>query len=69
MLWCYDTQTLYIKDPKTYELIKIGASGGEEPEPEPDIMDGILTEIIDGKTKIKGIEFIDINNTDNTYLI
>lgn len=69
LLWCYDTQTLYIKDPKTYELIKIGASGGEEPEPEPDIMDGILTEIIDGKTKIKGIEFIDINNTDNTYLI
>ena len=32
LLWCYDTQTLWIKDPKTYKLIKIGSTGGgEEP--------------------------------------
>jgi hypothetical protein len=32
-------------------------------------MDGILTEIINSKTKITGIEFVDINNKNNTYLM
>lgn len=69
LLWCYDTQTLWIKDPKTYKLIKIGSTGGDEPTPEPGTMDGILTEIIGGSEKITGIEFADMNNKDNTYLI
>ena len=76
MLWCYDTQTLWIKDPKTYKLIKIGSTGGGEdpgPGPDPETMDGILTEVIgsgsSAKTKIIGIEFADMTNKENTFLI
>lgn len=67
LLWCYDKQALYIKDPRTNKLVIIGKSG--EDVPDDDTMDGILTELIGGKNKITGIEFIDINNKDNTYLI
>ena len=66
LLWCYDTQTLYIKDPKTTKLVKIGSTTNTNDDT---TMDGILTEIINSNTKITGIEFIDINNKDNTYLI
>lgn len=66
LLWCYDTQSLYIKDPKTTKLIKIGSTTNPD---ENNTMDGILTEIINSNTKITGIEFVDINNKDNTYLI
>lgn len=71
LLWCYDTQTLWIKDPKTYKLIKIGSTGGEGPvDPEiPDYMEGILTELINGKDKIVGIEFADMSNKELAYLI
>lgn len=72
LLWCYDTQALYIKDPKTYKLIKIGSTGGE-PGPDPETMEGILTEVIGSggaaKTKITGIEFADMTNKENTFLI
>lgn len=71
LLWCYDTQTLWIKDPKTLKLIKIGSTG-TDPDPE-DTMDGILTEIIGSgstaTTKIVGIEFADMTNKENTFLI
>ena len=33
LLWCYDTQTLWIKDPKTLQLIRIGATSGSEEDP------------------------------------
>lgn len=77
LLWCYDTQTLWIKDPKTYKLIKIGSTGGggedPGPGPDPEAMDGILTEVIGSgsgaKTKIIGIEFADMTNKENTFLI
>lgn len=73
LLWCYDTQTLWIKDPKTYKLIKIGSTGGDTPDPDPETMEGILTEVIGSgsaaKTKIIGIEFADMTNKDNTFLI
>ena len=70
LLWCYDRQALYIKDPRTYKLVMIGSTGGDTPDiPDDDTMDGILTEVIGGENKITGIEFIDINNKDNTYLI
>lgn len=69
LLWCYDKQSLYIKDPKTYKLIKIGSSDGTDPEIPDEEMEGILTEVINGKDKIIGIEFVDITNKDNTYLI
>ncbi len=65
LLWCYDKQALYIKDPKTYKLIQIGSNTSVD----DDTMDGILTEIINSKTKITGIEFVDINNKNNTYLM
>ncbi len=75
LLWCYDKQQLWIKDPKTYKLIQIGSAGddgGTEP-PIPDYMEGILTEVIgsgsSAKTRITGIEFADMSNKDNVYLI
>lgn len=73
LLWCYDTQTLWIKDPKTYKLVKIGSTGGEDPDVDPEVMEGILTEVIgsgsQAKTKIIGIEFADMTNKENTFLI
>lgn len=76
LLWCYDIQALYIKDPKTSKLIKIGSTGGGEdpgPGPDPEIVEGILTEVIgsgsSAKTKIIGIEFADMANKENTFLI
>ena len=69
LLWCTDKQSLYIKDPKTLKLVVIGSSGGDTPIIPDDDMDGIITEIINGKSKISGIEFIDINNKNNTYTI
>lgn len=76
LLWCYDTQALWIKDPKTYKLIEIGKAGGgvdPGPDPDPEYMEGILTEVIGGgsqaKTKIIGIEFADMTNKENTFLI
>lgn len=68
LLWCTDTKSLYIKDPITFNLIKIGSSSIDPEEP-TDTMDGILTEIINSKTKITGIEFVDINNKNNAYLL
>jgi hypothetical protein len=69
LLWCTDTKSLYIKDPITFNLIKIGSSSIDPEEPTDTTMDGILTEIINSKTKITGIEFVDINNKNNTYLL
>ena len=70
LLWCTDKQALYIKDPKTLKLVVIGNSGGGDvPIIPDDDMDGIITEIINGNTKISGIEFVDINNKNNTYTI
>lgn len=74
LLWCHDKQQLWIKDPVTYKLIQIGSSSGPGPEPPiPDYMEGILTEVIgsgsSAKTRITGIEFADMSNKDNVYLI
>lgn len=71
LLWCYDTQTLWIKDPKTLELIKIGATGGggsEEPI-DDDTMDGIIQETINNYKRITGIEFVDMKNNQNLYML
>lgn len=72
LLWCYDTQTLWIKDPKTLSLIKIGATGtggDEEPEIDDDIMDGIIQQTIGANKRIMGIEFADMQNTSNLYML
>ena len=71
LLWCYDTQTLWIKDPKTLELIKIGATGGgsEEPEINEDIMDGVIQETINNYKRITGIEFVDMQNNSDLYTL
>ena len=71
LLWCYDTQTLWIKDPKTLTLIKIGATGGgsEEPEITDDTMDGIIQETINNYKRISGIEFVDMMNNANLYML
>lgn len=71
LLWCYDTQTLWIKDPKTYKLIKIGSTGDGPIIDET--MEQILTEVIgtgsSAITKIVGIEFADMSDKNNTYLV
>jgi len=71
LLWCYDTQTLWIKDPKTLTLIKIGATGGgsEEPEITDDTMDGIIQETISNYKRITGIEFVDMMNNADLYML
>lgn len=70
LLWCYDTQTLWIKDPKTLQLIKIGATGGsDEPIDIDTDMDGILQETINNYKRITGIEFVDMMNNNNLYVL
>ena len=71
LLWCYDTQTLWIKDPKTLELIKIGATGGgsEDPDIIDDTMDGIIQETISNYKRITGIEFVDMMNDNDLYTL
>lgn len=72
LLWCYDTQTLWIKDPKTYKLIKIGATGGSGSDEPIDIetdMDGIIQETINNYKRITGIEFVDMMNNNNLYVL
>ena len=72
LLWCYDKQQLWIKDPKTLKLIQIGSStGGGDVDDET--MEQILTEVIGvgsgAITKIVGIEMADMTNKENTYLV
>ena len=72
LLFCYDTNELWIKHPKTLKLVKIGSStGGGDIDDET--MEQILTEVIGvgsaAKTKIVGIEFADMTNKENTYLV
>lgn len=70
LLWCYDTQTLWIKDPKTYKLVRIGATGGgSEEEIDDDIMDGIIQKTIGQYKRITGIEFADMENESNLYML
>lgn len=70
LLWCYDTQTLWIKDPKTLQLIKIGATSGGSDEPIiDDNMDGIIQETINNYKRITGIEFVDMVNDNNLYVL
>lgn len=70
LLWCYDTQTLWIKDPKTLQLIKIGATGGsEEPIDIETDMDGIIQETINNYKRITGIEFVDMANNNDLYVL
>jgi len=65
LLYSYNTRELWLKDPKTYQLIKIGATGGgsDEPEPEEDIMNGI----IQSGDYIASISFVDMVNNSKHY--
>lgn len=72
LLFCYDTNQLWIKHPKTLKLVQIGSStGGDTPTDET--MDQILTEVIgtgsSAKTKIVGIEFADMSDKSLTYRV
>lgn len=66
LLWCYDTKQLWIKDPKTYQLIQIGSAGGGV---NPDIPDYIMEGIIQSGNKIAGIQFVDMVNPSKSYLV
>ena len=65
LLYCYNTRELWIKDPKTYQLIKIGATGGSSDDnpDEEDIMNGI----IQNGDYIGSISFVDMVNNDKHY--
>ena len=66
LLYSYNTRELWLKDPKTYQLIKIGATGGgggDIPEPEEDIMNGI----IQSGDYIASISFVDMVNNSKHY--
>ncbi len=71
LLWCYDKQQLWIKDPKTNNLIQIGSSNGTEEPSTDETMEQILTQLVgsgnNATTKIVGIEFGDMSNLENTY--
>ena len=66
LLWCYDAKQLWIKDPKTYQLIQIGSAGGGV---NPDIPEDIMEGIIQSGNKIAGIEFVDMVNPNKSYLV
>lgn len=68
LIWCTDRKELWIKDPETYKMYKIGSTGTVDP-PIDEKMEGILTELLDGKNKIIGIEFVDLLNKQNTYTL
>ena len=66
LLWCYDTKQLWIKDPKTYQLIQIGSAGGGV---NPDLPEDIMEGIIQSGEKIAGIKFVDMVNPNKSYLV
>ena len=72
LLWVEDRQELWIKDSKTYKLIKIGSTtggGGDPsiPDVDPGTMKQIITEIIGTEEKIIGINFGDMKNKNYDY--
>ena len=73
LLWCSDKKQLWIKDPRTLNLIQIGSSTGVGDTTDEELMEQILTEVIGAgsaaKTKIIGIEFADMANKNLTYTV
>jgi hypothetical protein len=64
LLFCYNVNELYIKHPKTNQLIKIGAttSGGGD-----DTTDDIMNGIIQSGDYISSISFVDMVDTSKHY--
>ena len=67
LIWCTDTHVLWIKNPTDLKMYVIGSSGGDDPGTTDEIMNGILQNT--GKTYITGIEFEDITNSKNHYIL
>src|SRR5574344_2074122 len=67
LIWCTDTHVLWIKNPTDLKMYVIGSSGGDDPGITDEIMNGILQNT--GKTYITGIEFEDITNSKNHYIL
>lgn len=66
LLFCYNTNELYIKHPKTLQLIKIGATGGGGPV-DPDIED-VMNGIIQDGNYIGSITFVDMTNPNKHWV-
>lgn len=64
LLYCYNTRELWIKDPKTYQLIKIGATGGSGDD---DTDDETMNGIIQNGDYIGSISFVDMVNSNKHY--
>ena len=45
LLWCWDRQQLWIKDPRTLNLVQIGSSSGTGDTTDTQLMEQILTEV------------------------
>lgn len=72
LLWLTDKHELYIKDPVDMKLYLVGSttSGGDSGDNNNNnTVDGILTSVINGKTKITGIELVDTSDTSIDYLM
>ena len=66
LLWCYDKKSLWIKDPSTLKLIQIGTTSSPIDD---NTVDGIITSLINNKTRIVGIEFADMADSSQIYQI
>lgn len=68
LLWVHDRKQLWIKDTLTNKLIQIGSSGGDtDPDPDPEYMKQIITELVGNEEKIIGINFGDMANKNYDY--
>lgn len=68
LLFCHNTNELYIKHPKTLQLIKIGATGGGGTTPDdPDIED-VMNGIIQNGDYIGSIAFVDMINPNKHWI-
>jgi hypothetical protein len=73
LLFCYDINALFIKSPKTFELVQIGTGSTDLPDiTDPDIppvdndtMAGIISDL----TRVKTITWADMADDSKSYIM
>jgi hypothetical protein len=72
LLFCYDINSLFIKSPLTFELVRIGSSSGDLPDISPDIPDiddETMAGIISDSSRVQTITWADMANDSNSYVM